>query len=278
MKIHNIHKNSNTKTLFTAGLNTRIFKEINAAHPEKISETLLEKDIATFFNNNKIVAWCSEKVIAIIEELNTKYKFDFAFPKGIFVENFSKLKPEMQNSIGFCNLQPSILKQNSSEIIPSRVIFFNDMFNWENINTLSDINYKNGLTSNSHFIYPFLHEVAHVMHENNLLRFLNGEQLAQKLDKIFLLEQKQFFSNRYGKYLKQICNYATTNPLEAVACDIPALIIPNLAADLHLKSNPFINSPYGKLSLIDKIKKLFNNDNGKTNFDILHSFWNGKFE
>ena len=112
----------------------------------------------------------------------------------------------------------------------------------------------------------------HVVHENNLLFKLGGTKLLNNLNLIknpyFLLE----FSKKYGKLFSKICHYASSNPLETVACDLSKRSIQNIDKETMLpKKNLFVSTPYTKKTFLTK-KRETKNDM------LLRNFWNGNFE
>ena len=71
---------------------------------------------------------------------------------------------------------------------------------------------------------------------------------------------------------KELCSYASLNPIETVACDFSKRIIKSLDKNSLLPQYNFIDkSPYRRRTPVDIFKKEKNME--KT----LRNFWNGKF-
>lgn len=280
-----IHKNNyNISISFKAGLTPKIMKDIQAVNPTEISQYLSNKEIVTNFQDNKIIAWCCAKVVEIIEYINNHYNQKLSLPKGIFVENFNNLKIPSTNIFGFCNLQPVKLYHNN-EVIPSRVLFFNSFknkndshLNWNNLDTISDNRFLEKQSGTDYFLDIFLHEFFHASHEDRLINKLGSRKLA-KLFK--LLNDDKFieeYPKKFGLKISQICDYALINPMEAVACDMSRITVNSLNKETLLpESNPFIGTPYEKLSFWKRINIPYYQLEEKPLIEILRDFWNGKF-
>src|SRR5574344_818040 len=145
-------KNNNSKTSFGSGMTPQIMQKIQTCDIADISNKLADKNIKSDFQNNKVVAWCSEKVVNIFEEMNKKFHTTLSLPNEIKVEDFNNLKNECDNFIGLCNYFPSKIYKNSNEIISGKSVFFNSFdtkranasqniakyYDWNNINDTSD--------------------------------------------------------------------------------------------------------------------------------------------
>ncbi len=91
--------------------------------------------------------------------------------------------------------------------------------------------------------------------------------------------QIEEYQKKYGKKLSQICNYALKNPFEAVACDISRVIADSLDKNTLMPiRNPFIGTPYEKLSFWQRVNIPKYSDEERPLKEILRNFWNGKFE
>lgn len=292
---HNIYFKSNKLIPFEAGLNNNIKEEIQKVDIANISKKLFKKNIFTDFKRNKIIAWCSEKVTSIFEDLNENYDLNLILPKGIYVEDFAKLNVGSQTMSGFSNLQPTILRKNSKEIIPSRVVFFNTFetlcskitnekkfyYNWTNINEIADNRFIKNYSGTNHFLDVFIHEFLHVAHENRLIKKFGLNDFAEKLDKLFDEKQLLLYRKKYGPIVDKICIYARNNPLDAVACDMSRLITKSLDKDTLLPiSNPFLNTPYEEKLSLEKAqnKILYHFDKRKILDEKLRNFWDGNFD
>jgi len=65
-------KNEQHKINFKAGLTSKMLQEIQREDVLEISSRLAQKGIPTDFKNNKIVAWCCDKTIDILQKLNDR--------------------------------------------------------------------------------------------------------------------------------------------------------------------------------------------------------------
>ncbi len=284
------------KTTFGAGLTPKMMHEIQQADILEISEKFSKKGVPVDFKENKVVAWCCYKVAEISGELKQHFGINFPLPKGIFLEDFSKLNIDSPNIPGFCNLQPTELHVGSKEITPSRVIFFNNfakakqdcspqyswLYDWNNINSIADINHVTGKSATNLFLDIFLHEFSHVFHEERLLDKLGGKVLAEKIETTTEdMGKIAEYRRKYGLKVSKICDYALTNPLDAVACDMSRVISNNLDKNTLMPvRNPFKDTPYEKLYFWSSKRLRISeySDQDKPLTEILRNFWNGKFD
>lgn len=279
--------------VFGAGLTREIGREMRNVNVLEISDRLTQKGIPTDFKGNKVIAWCSAKTIEVFQQLNKNFQTHLALPKGIYVEDFAGLNVDSQTMPGFCNLQPVKLIKGSSEIIPSRTVFFNTfetakkqlppeaqwLFDWNYINEIADVNYAAKQSSTGHFLYFFMHELSHVAHEDRLLNKLGGQALAKRIEFVKNAKQIEEYQKKYGHKISQICKYALTDQFEAIGCDIPKRIANILDNGTLIPiKNPFLGTPYERLSLRQRINIPFYSDEERPLDEILRNFWNGKFK
>ncbi len=268
MRINNQKSYQNTNSInFSAGMTQKIALQIQNTDTFKISNDLAKKGIDSDFKGNKTVAWCSNKVVEIFEQINNLFGEKIKLPKGIYVEDFGKLNIQSKGTVlGLCNFFPAKLYKNSDKILNGNVVLFNTFetemknssqnlkqyFNWDNINEISDIDYYYfGIAATPHFLNTFIHEFAHAAHENNISDKIGGKNLLKLFEKALSDKSIQKFQNKNEKLLsKEICKYAAKSPFEAIACDIPQKVVKSLDEDLSLTSNPFENTIYS----INKIK------------------------
>jgi len=283
----------NNKVSFGAGLTPQILNEIHQTDVMKISNRLAKQGILTDFQANKVIAWCCDKAVGIFEQLNKDFGMHLALPERIYVEDFEKLNIEKNSLAGFCNLARNGLKKNSNEIFPAKTLFFNTfetiaqmtdpnikwIYNWENIDQIADINYFIGHSSTDYFLSTFIQELSHNAHLDRASKKIGGDALAEKI-RLFSDEQRlKEYQQKYGRKLSQICNYALKNPLEAVASDMSRIILDSLNKEtLMLTRNPFIGTPYEKLSFWQRINIPNYLDEERPLNEILRQFWNGKFD
>ena len=264
----------NSKTLnFKAGLTTQIKKDIATCDPYKISYYLNRHSIQSDFKNDKTVAWCVLKCYELLKIFNQQFNLNLGFPKGIFVEDFNKLNIIEHRILGFTNFAPSKLYLNNDSITQEKTIFF-DKLNWENIDEISDENFKFGITTTDFFLETFLHEFTHVIHENNLLDQKSGSSVIAFLQKMLNPKFIEKFQIKYESVLKSMCNYASENPLETVACDLSKRILNSIDKSTLKPRNDFLHSsPYQNFSIIKKICMLYDKKQEKNL--ILNKIWLG---
>lgn len=259
---------------FSAGLTPKMLQEIQRTDVLEISIQLAKKGMPTDFKGNKVVAWCCGKTVQILQQLNERFRLKLPFPKGIYVEDFRNLRDENPLALGTCNLRPSEFRKNSIDVVPSRTVFFNSIHNWNNINAISDEQYSVRHFSTNFFLYAFLHEFSHVIHEDKLLTQFGGKKLEKILERLHDDEQLQKYRKVYGDTVRKICDYAGNTPLDAVACDMPVKIIASLDREtLAPVKNPFIGTAYEK----GMVSREYS-DKEISLQEILRHFWNGKFE
>lgn len=290
---NNSIKPQNNCVSFEAGLTPKMMREIQCTDVAEISKRLAQKGIPTNFQGNKVVAWCSEKTVGIIQQLNERFKLQLALPKGIYVEDFGQLKVDNPKIAGFCNLLPAQLKQGANEVTPEMTVFFNTfetarqntpqafhwLYNWNNVSELADINCTTKDASTDHFLGIFLHEQSHVSHEGHLLEKFSRSKVGKKLKSA--LEQKQIekYQRKYGAKALQICGEATKSPLEAVACDMSKTIIGSLDKETLLPTrNPFVGTSYEQLPMLRRTIQSLKLNSFKSTKEVIRDFWNGKFE
>lgn len=296
MKINFVLSNNKThqqNVSFGAGLTPQMAEAIRNTDICEISKKLANEGIENDFKDNKVVAWCCDKTVEIFKQLNERYNLKLALPKGVFLEDFENLNIDNANSCiyGFCNLLPTKLKKNSTLAIPEKTIFFNSFSAskeiikdeigcnslWGNIDKISDNRFLDKNSSTDNFLDIFLHEFVHSSHEDKLLKQNNVvKKLKSMGDENYLKD----FQQKYGQTLSQICEYASTSPMEATACDMSRRIADCLDPQtLSPTNNPFINSPYEKLSIKQKI--MYSNLSKKEDLsleELLRNFWNCRFE
>lgn len=264
-------------TPFGAGLTAKLRQEINNTDVIQISNKLTKKNIPTDFKGNKFLAWCCDKFIETIEQSNKKFSTNLALPKEIYAEDFRNLN-DNPDAFGTCNFTKSNLIKNSDKEVQPKVIFFNTRINWDNIDEICDFNFKANYISTDFFLYPIAHEFSHVFHLDWLMKNFNGKTIVNKIELAKDETQMTNFQKKYKDRLSIICEAATNNQLEAVACDMPVKIINSLDKEkLELTKNPFIYTPYEKLSFWQRVNIPNSSDEKRSVNEILRHCWNGKF-
>lgn len=278
---------------FRAGLTAKFAEEIRNSDVAEISARLAKKGIPTDFKENKIVAWCCEKAVNIFQQLNENFGTHLTLPKGIYMEDFADLNIGRITRADFCNLTQTQLIKGSSEIVPSRTVFFNTfetantqaspetkwLYNWNQVNIIANFNHAIRQSGTDFFLDTFLHELSHVSHEDRLLSRFNEQVVAQKIKLAKDAKKIKDYQKKYGQKISQICDYALTDPLEAVACDMSRTIVSSLNKETLVPSrNPFIGTPYEKLSFWQRVNLTEYSDEDRPLNEILRCFWNGKFD
>lgn len=289
----NYSRIKNSKINFEAGLTPKMIQEIKDADVLEISKNLAVKRINTDFKGNKIIAWCSQKSIDIVEQLNSKFGTKLSFPSGIYVEDFEKLNVDSPSAFGFCNMTRSYLKKNSKDITPGRTIFFNTfktfinqispkdrwLYDWRYLNKIADKNYTENFFNTDNFLNPFFHEFGHLFHGDNMINEIGAKKTIKRLEQAKKPDNVIIYNNKYGDRISQICDYAKENPPEAIACDMSKHIADSLEEKtLNPIKNPFIGTPYENLSFKEKIKIPYYLDEERPLDEILRDIWNGKFD
>ena len=265
--------NSNT-FCFKSGLTKQMRAEMQSCSPKKIENYFAEQGIYADFKNNKVASWCSLQCIKLIQELNKKYNLNLGYPKGVIVENFDRIRTCDKRAFGLTNFAPAYLYKDKDIIIPERTILF-DTNNkaWQNIDKMEEEAFTEGISPTNFFLDSILHEFMHVLHEANMLKVIGGHQTLNALTKIQDINLIQRFQQKYSKRIKKyICEYASSNQLEAVACDLTKRIINSLDKEnLILKKNPFRSSPYEKkVFLTQKQEPKIN--------EVLKQIWRGNLD
>ena len=145
---------------------------------------------------------------------------------------------------------------------------------WDKIDKWSDINFDERFSTTDFFMEIFIHEFAHVIHNNNLLKKISMSKLAKKFKLIQNPIYLRKFQDKYENRLDNICTYASSHPFEAVACDLSKRIINNTDRNtLEISKNIISQSPYENTNFITRKLKY------KDAIDkLLNSIWRGKFD
>ena len=105
---------------------------------------------------------------------------------------------------------------------------------------------------------------------------LGGEKTVKAVKKSLRSDYTQHFRAKNKNLLNTICEYASLNPFEAVACDLSKRFIENVNKNkLTIEQNFISKSPYRKHHFF-----LLPFTKTETNplSDLLRKCWNGKFE
>ena len=281
---------------FEAGLTPKIMQEIQKADVLEISDRLAKKGIPTDFKGDKVIAWCCSKTIEILETINKKYNLKLEQPKGIYVKDFRDLNMDDHLATGLCNSTQTFLVRDSNKTTPPKTLFFNSfdavpnkfseenkyLYSWGaiNIDKAADRNYETKFRSTNLFLERFLHEFSHVLHESKLQYTVGGDALAQQIRLFKDPQRVNKYQQKYRHKLAQVCDYALTNPFDAIACDLSKVIADSLDKETLMPTkNPFIGTPYEDLSFWQRVNLPTHDKNEELSLhEILRNFWNGKFE
>lgn len=271
---------------FKAGLTTKIINEVKSSNVAEIEIALLKKGIKTDFANDKISAFCVNKLVEIFQMINKKFKTNFELPKAVFVEDFQRLDIQNKKLFAFTNLLPAKLKNGSNEVFSEQSIFlnnqnfkFNDIeTNLKNLNLLADKNFEAGFYSGNLFFHNYLHEFSHCAHEGSLLNKLKNDSFAQKLTQ--LLDKKTLHTIRiqYDDFSSKSSSYSSENAMELIAEELSRLIQESLnPSNLMPHNDRFKNSFLSQNKLLIKVKNMLLDCTDAKN-KILNNFWIGKIE
>lgn len=271
------YKQSLCQQKFSAGLNRNIINAVENCDVDLISGHLRAKGIANNFQGDKVRAFCSMKIIELIDNMNSKFHIGFSYPNAIITGDLAKHigKPK---TFGFCTFTP--LKSKSGFICPEKTIFFNQSNagvkeELETLDKIAEIDYKEGFNSSNNFLINFIHEFAHAIHEGNLLK----RHTPRKVIKILQTWNTEQFNIEYRqKYLSvtnKICGYAGTNILDTLACDLSGKIGNCLNKNLTIENNIFKNTVYEPQNIVKRLKQnLFTNE-FQTKDKLIYAVWNG---
>lgn len=277
MQIPKIQQKCNPN--FHAGLTKQLKSEVLSCDINKIVREFEKNNIVADFKNNKMLAWCSIKTFEIIKTLRKNFRLNLSLPNGIVVEDFNKLRIDNPEADAFCNSVPTHLYFDKDVVVPHNTVFFNECKElnsgqgneyWNQIDEIADWEYEMGESPTNSFLYTFLHEFSHVIHNSNIIDLYGGENyiniVLKALDNDFL----KSFQDKYGKIALQLCNYAAYSPFEGVACDLGK----RLSQDLDEKTliptkNSLKGSPY--------LKRTINPNDSEYN-QLMTRLFNGDFE
>lgn len=275
MRVNNI----NTTINFQAGFTKQLKTEALSCNINKISKEFAKQGIPTDFKNNRIAAWCSVKCFEIIQYLNKTYNLNLGLPKGIYVEDFSKLRVADKEADAFCNLAPTNLYLDNDKIMPENAIYINQYKEadyrggnnfWENIDFLANSDFANKYTPTDSFLYIFMHEFSHVIHNTNMINKLGGENYLKTVLKTFEPDFLQEFPQKYGEILSHLNYYATTHPLDTIACDLAKRLTDGINTSHFIPQNnllentPYLRKkPFAKEDVFDQTIRRFFNGNFK---------------
>ena len=82
------YQNSIYQQNFSAGLNRNIINAAQNCDVNLISGLLYEKGIVNNFQGDKVRAFCSMKIIELIDTLNRNFHLDFCYPNAIITGDF----------------------------------------------------------------------------------------------------------------------------------------------------------------------------------------------
>ena len=278
-------QNNYTGLNFQRGLTKSIRNEINSCDTHKIADYLKkEKGILSDFKDNKVIAWCALKSVSIIEELNRRYNTKFTLPYAVYVEDFEKLNIDSNDIFGFLNFFTNNRTYKDKSLATANTIYYNDFKNtdvnspnglWDKIDEIMDSQYESKMVTTDFFLEPIFHEFVHAMHEGNLVKKLGMKGMFNFIKTQYIKENIAKFQCNNSYLLTEISNYATENPIEAVACDFSKRAMTGINKKTLLPITNFIkSSPYQKQSFWDRF---FSKPQDKTD-ELLKNIWNGDYK
>ncbi len=272
---------SKNKVSFGAGWNAKVANKIKKCDIKQVVKKMQALGIEEVdFHGNKELAWCCYRVAKIFNKLNKKYKLNLGLPRAILVEDFSKLKTTKQTAHSFCNMYPVYLIEGSDKVVKERTLLFNSfskqlehtpehekwLYQWKNIDAISEDLYKNGALSSNHFLNLIIHEFSHAAHDKHLLKKhrvdgnhpKRAEKFLAKLRKQTSLEYCVEFARKFGDALSEICTYATFDQFEAIAYDMAQMIDRTMdSTKFYPTQNPFKSSSYPKSNVFLTVRSFF---------------------
>lgn len=270
-------QNSIYQQKFSAGLNRNIINAAQNCDVNLISGLMLEKGIVNNFQGDKVRAFCSMKIIELIDTLNTNFHIDFCYPNAIITGDLTKLfgRP---NTFGFCTFTP--IKSKSGFICPEKTIFFNQSKTdvkeeLETLDRIAEIDYQKRFNSSDNFMVNFIHEFVHTIHEGNLLKKHSARQVNRKLQLWNTDKFNTEYNNRFSNFISEICEYAKTNILDTLACDLSGKLGSSLNENLTIKNNVLKNTAYEPQNIMKRIKQVFITDKIQSKDDLISAVWNG---
>lgn len=262
---------------FSAGLNRNIIDSAQNCDVNLISGLLHEKGIANNFQGDKVRAFCSMKIIELIDTLNKNFHMGFCYPNAIITGDLARHfgKPD---TFGFCTFTP--IKSKSGFICPEKTIFFNQSkadvkTELETLDKIADIDYQKKFNSSANFMVNFIHEFAHAIHEGNLLKKHSARKVNRKLQHWNTDNFKIEYKHRFSNFISEICEYAKTNLLDTLACDLSGKLGNGLTENLTFETNVLKNTAYEPENSMKRIKKLFIADKIQAKEDLICAIWNG---
>lgn len=274
----------NTNVNFQAGLTAGMRAEMRAVDVGKVTSEFVKRGVACDFKGNQVVAWCSLKTLQIIEDLNKRFGLNWGLPNGVFVEDFKLFETKNKGSFGFTNTLPRQVYPEKDTIIPEKTIFFNEFarYNyqngnriWDNIDNIIDENFETNISPTNFFLDIFLHEFFHVAHEENIIKKRGLKNFERSLDNAYESHNLAKFQKKNQWLLGSICEYATTNPFEAIACDLTKRTVNNMDKNtLSIKNDYIKNSPYEEGTFLTPFSHLVF---GRKKYWLMRNIWNGKF-
>ncbi len=271
------YQNSIYQQNFSAGLNRNIINAAQNCDVNLISGLLYEKGIVNNFQGDKVRAFCSMKIIELIDTLNRNFHLDFCYPNAIITGDLTNHfgRP---NTFGFCTFTP--IKSKSGFICPEKTIFFNQSKTdvkeeLEILDRIAEIDYQKRFNSSDNFMVNFIHEFAHAIHEGNLLKKNSAWNVNKKLQLWSTDKFNAEYNHKFSNYISEICEYAKTNLLDTLACDLSGRLGNSLNKNLTIENNIFKNTAYESQNIIKRIKRVFVTDKIQSKNDLIYAIWNG---
>ena len=154
---------NNNNFTFGSGLNIKI-----RIHERLINSQIVENNFAdrygieASFIQNKSAALANKFCADIFEKLGKLICLKFVLPPCITVFERKDLV-DKNSALNFCIPDTKEVLKNDYPFF-GRSVFFQNFKNLNEIDDITDYQYKNKRTSSSHFLSPFIHEWLHSIH------------------------------------------------------------------------------------------------------------------
>ena len=160
----NIKNKTNIFNLnFRSGLNNRIISS-ETSMDIKICENMFTEvyGVETHFCGNKSAAFANNICLKIVEKLSENLNLNIFLPPVICIYNADCII-DKNSAPNFCISDTCNVLKNDYPF-PGRSVFFKNFNNLEEIDNSVENQFRNKISSSSHFLAPFIHEWLHSLH------------------------------------------------------------------------------------------------------------------